>query len=371
MSDKDLLEQLKEILAKAVGDPPAPPAEKGDASADEEKTDPYAPFEMAKQAAERHRTTVKWIVGAYAAIWTVLVGTAPFAGLGDLDTRELCIAGGGLLVAGVGALAGIFAASRVLEPEDSSLGELAQPPGTRPGYLARLIEGSGQKAARDKRDALFTSDKAYFGPGAQGSTTDDLANDLIGRIQDAEAKLWTAQDEAADAGPGDRASKERTVEAAKLRYERLCGRRNLTLAVAAIYELRGKYWASRRLLMIGAALVLIGTLGYLSQVVAESDDKDDETAKTSAEPAPAVVTPAQVRLKPETWRRLNTPSGGARCFTANAQDGKTVADAYVLGDAPPNGPWTVVVLPNSDGSACRPVTVELKLPAGRVVPATP
>lgn len=376
MSADDPLDRIKHALASLFTEPETgdAPTKKAAEAADEEvKTDPYAPFEMARQAIDRYRTTVKWIVGAYVAIWTVLVGTAPFAGLGGLDTTGMLIAGGGLLVAGIGALSGIYAASRVLEPEDASLGELTHPgdeSSTRSRLsLRRLLEGDGETRARKRRDELFKAEGGYFGPDSGADrTTSERARDLIEKIQTAEQVYWTKRIAAAGAAEDQRAAKDRDAEVAELRYDQLQARRSLTLAVAAIYEVRGKYWTSRRLLINGAILVLAGTLMYLSQVVAE--EKDDEAAAASSPAPAAAVTPARIRLKPETWRPLNTISGAARCFAPNAEEGKVVTDGYVLGEVPATGPWTVVALPTATGDArCRPVTLDVKLPAGRVLPA--
>lgn len=327
-------------------------------------------LDMVKAAVERYRTTVTWIVTSYAAVLVVLIGTAPFAGLGDLSGLELFVAAVGLLVAGLGAITGIYAASRVLEPEDASLGELSLGKAkTKPGksrlfarvrwFLRDEVEAVNEQAMW----GLFAEEsKAYFGTST--STPNDAVRELIKAIDMASDKLRDARVELAQADDASRPEKERAVAAAKVCYDDSVARRERTLAVAVSHQVRGKYLSSRRTLLVGGTLVLLGTLGYLSQVAANADD--EPTAATAS--APEALAPVEVRLQPDTGTGLEVTAGGRGCLGGRmATDQKLIGPGFVRGQASAKGPWDVAMLPPAGAAeACRPVTFSLKDPDGRI-----
>jgi hypothetical protein len=301
-------------------------------------------------------------------VWTVLAGTAPFAGLGDLEPLERWLAGLGLLVAGAGATLGIYAASRVLEPEDASLGELKlRQPETRPSNWLKiaywwLVRGGEHRTNADMWDLFKAESDAYFGSAKQGP---EAVGDFIKQLQSEADTLQSKRVEAAKAEGDAKKAADREVEAARIAYDASLARRERTLAVAVTYQVRGKYVASRRMLVLAGLLVLLGTLLYLFQVAA----KDDEEEPAAAAAKPASFTSVRVRLQPDTWTGLEVTAGGEGCVgDSTSRDEKLELAGYVRGDAQKTGPWQVL-LPAGSGTTCRPVEFSLKQPDGRVIPS--
>lgn len=76
----------------------------------------------ARDAAERYRNAMRWLVGAIAAIGVLLFGSTAFV---EGDPLSIWPGGAGLLLASIGLVLILTAATLVFEPEDASLGELA------------------------------------------------------------------------------------------------------------------------------------------------------------------------------------------------------------------------------------------------------
>jgi hypothetical protein len=371
-----LLDALKDLIEAKSG-----PTTGGTKDATQEKEDvgaevanPLGLFEMVKDAIARFRSTVTWIVGAFAAVWVVLAGTAPFAGLGDLSALEKFLAALGLLLAGLGAVLGIYAASRVLEPEDASLGELklrkaaSKPTGFHPVKWPRWeLAEKVENEANSTMWQLFNAESdAYFGTD---ENDDKAVSALIERLE-SDAKRLREKREAAATTTDDAARKEADgeVAAAQIAYDDSLARRERTLAVAVTYEVRGKYLSARRMLLLGALCVLLGTLLYLLQVAAK-DSEAVPTAATTAAAEPQSLTPVRVRLQPETWVGLDVTAGQVGCVGGSTKpDQKLETPGYLRANAAPKGPWEVL-LPAGNAPACRPVEFTLEQPDGRVVAA--
>lgn len=102
--------------------------EEEDAEAAKDATKPAPPVggmqEQIKAGIEGFRSTARWIIAAFGAVFVALVGSTPFTGFTDLQDGPKIQAIIGLAMGAGGALLGIWAASRVFEPEDQSLAEL-------------------------------------------------------------------------------------------------------------------------------------------------------------------------------------------------------------------------------------------------------
>ena len=383
-TDKTLLQILDKVTGSGDGESDGKGAgtTKTDGSA---VVNPLGLLEMVKAALDRYRSTVTWIVTAYAAVWAVLVGTAPFAGLGDLSFLEQLVAGLGLFLAGLGAILGIYAASRVLEPEDASLGELTRregPSQTQTTGFNPVAWGRSQLAERVEREAtatmwklFYAERKGYFGPDAPDDpvgTPEELGRKWVGQLitrLDVQSEIVRSCEvrAAGIVDPEQRKDADAQAAAARVDFDASLARRERTLAVAVTYQVRGKYLSSRRMLLLGALLVLVGTLFYLLQVSAETDD-DDSAVATAVTP-PQALTPVSIRLQPATWIELETTAGKRGCLGASNQRDRTLSIAgYARGTVDPKGPWEVIVPPS--GPTCRPIEFTLKLPDGRVVAAS-
>lgn len=372
-SRRTLRKLFKEIPATRKADR-ARDAEGDDKAADETKpagiANPLGLFDQVKDAVDRYRTTVTWIVTTYAAVWAALVGTVPFAGLGDLSDGTTRWAAAGLILAGIGASFGIYAASRVLEPEDASLGELTMraPHSTGPRlwrhpvqWIVWHLRGKVEARSDEQMWHLFDSESgSYFdSPEKKGPAA---AHELIERINRQRRCVRDHRNRCeAEADGEKRAAAARQAAAAQVLYDDALERRAATLAIAVTYQVRAKYLSSRRLLLIGAGLVLLGTVLYLTQVAADAD------AEQTSASAPESLTPVIVRLQPDTWASLEITAGGAACLgDVERRGAKLAVPGFVHGSASAAGPWNVL-LPPGDAAGCRAVEFELDHPDGRVV----
>lgn len=293
----------------------------------------------ARGAAERYRNAMRWLVGAVAAIGIALFGSAAFITGDPLGSGE---ARWGLALASVGLVGILMAATLVFEPEDASLGELAEDIGRARRKLKRV--GWGGWGEWYRKTKLFLSPRlaatwrlanilegeegsAHLGPGR---TT---VRKLIESIGEAEAERAVPAKNLADLRAQLAANvSAREVVAAELKavldarsamdkdaavpppavdtaiaalldgattlrdeatghYGQLAAKqtelagqdhqlgtdllhRDLVLSESAVAQLRGTFRLSRRLLLIGALLTLVGAIFYISGVKGTDEPVD-------------------------------------------------------------------------------------------------
>jgi hypothetical protein len=124
---KKAFESIAGVLSAAVD---SKEEDKKEADKKEDVAQQVAPPEVktgfdsgAQAAVERLRKTSHWILGAFVAVGVLVFGSLPFTDVSGVGAHRGLIFFG-LLLAGVGISAAIWAVSRVDEPEDASLGEL-------------------------------------------------------------------------------------------------------------------------------------------------------------------------------------------------------------------------------------------------------
>jgi hypothetical protein len=76
-------------------------------------------------AVDRYRQTMRWMLGAFGAVALVVFGSIPFTDLNKATQSQQWWIRAGLTLVGIGLVLVIYAATRVLEPEDASLSELS------------------------------------------------------------------------------------------------------------------------------------------------------------------------------------------------------------------------------------------------------
>jgi hypothetical protein len=138
--------------------------------------------DIAARARKNYDGLIRWILGVFAAIGLIIFGSVPFADLENVDMRDG--AGLGLVIAGVGLIIVVYAATSGFELQDASLGELKNtlggPPKPEPapatGKPARPADSARERALQadagqpdrktDKEgDAAKGSDKEQYSKG--------------------------------------------------------------------------------------------------------------------------------------------------------------------------------------------------------------
>lgn len=162
----EITEQIRKIV-----DSPAEAAEEASSAPTGGGSDAAAITELAtsvRRAAEGYKKTMRWLVSAVAFVGVVLFGSGPFLlddALADPLSRSNIAALIGLACVAIGIVFVVVSATRVYEPEDASLGELAD--------SFRELEGNGiigpRKDALERLKRILTGDEAsaHLGPHCQ------------------------------------------------------------------------------------------------------------------------------------------------------------------------------------------------------------
>lgn len=160
---KSALDVVKEALASlsAAGDADSPSEQK-----QESAPPPPEAADAAQRARKNYDSLIRWILGFFTALGLLIFGSVPFADLENVGMWDG--AGQGLIIAGLGLIVVVLAATTGLELQDASLGELKDsleyPPENRDGSVPRAETGTGQTptaaAAAQSANARADQDKA-------------------------------------------------------------------------------------------------------------------------------------------------------------------------------------------------------------------
>jgi hypothetical protein len=128
---KDVRAKLEKLLAAWPGldsqQAPDSDTSQNSQSAGAASTSPAAmaaqPLGMITAARQKYDGIVRWILGLFAAVGTLIFGSLPFTDLNGIKWWPW--AGLGLILAGAGLVIVIWATTKALEPQDATLGELA------------------------------------------------------------------------------------------------------------------------------------------------------------------------------------------------------------------------------------------------------
>lgn len=204
------IEKLGEIIGLLAPKPQTQKVEPDNDVVDElygaiSRADITEAAKQGKEAAERYRNSMRWLVAAVAAIGTTLFGSAGITEIDLIDRWRWAALG----VASLGLVLVLWAAVVMFEPEDASLGELAAgfdqiDRNKRPRWwsprkqalwdLWKIVEGSGgtthlgHPTVRDLLASIETqriARQAAPEPPSTASETKDVCDRLLETIQDA------------------------------------------------------------------------------------------------------------------------------------------------------------------------------------------
>lgn len=271
------------------------------------------------------RDTIKYVVAGFAAVGTLLVGTAPLSGIGKVSGGGWWPALIGAALAIGGVIFAVWQASDVLLPSVSTLDEVRGAPLNT--EIARL------------RDSVLGGDEGLF--RRWGGTVDafraqrELEYNTLGEI-----------DKYTPAAGDDPAVLEQARKDVVARIEQLNSAANVALA-GAEYAATRDLARDRRKGIAKAAICVAFGVGLFTWAVNRPDTSPAEVKPTAAEPAVLSLT-ASGR---ETFADLL----GQSCTGP-------IPALVLAGD--PAGPWDVVT---TGAGGCRPAHLSLASDKGEPI----
>jgi hypothetical protein len=269
-----------------------------------------------RTSATQVRDTIKYIVAGFAAVGTILVGTAPLAGIGKVHGGWWLPALIGAVLALGGVIFAVWKASDVLLPSVSTLDEVKS--ASTDSEMARI------------RDEVLGGNEGLF--RRWGGTVDAF------RAQRELEYATLAEIDSYSPQQGEQAALDQARKDVIARIEQLNGAANVALAGAEYATARDLARDRRAAIAVAAASVAVG-VGLFTWAVNRPDS-------TSTEVEPAVAQPAMVTLTAagrETFASLLGPSCAG-----------PVQSLVLSGGS--DGPWDVVT--TGDGG-CRPAHLNL------------
>ncbi|MEM9516080.1 MAG: hypothetical protein AAGA42_14605 [Actinomycetota bacterium] len=385
---KDMIDLLEKLKAVAAGGEPVPAADLATAPWSE-VTGPVGAADVSNSysgavaAVERFRTTMRWLVGVVGVIALVLFGSTAFTTDIDLGSWRVWA---GLGLAGAGLVSVFYSVTRVMEPEDASLGELladirtladsyppvndrkrsvaayleilrversAEPAEFVGGLITNIVEGAQSRVgpatelaerraklteleaeltAVDARRAALTaalvavvSNKDVPDVDKENARTAalPLIETAANRSSELAAHIADLRNDVAE-----RASALQTIDV-PLRTRLLD--RELIINEYGVVQIRGTFRSSRFWLLTGAILTLLGTILYLSDIKGD-DDSESKSSGSGIE----LLLPATLEL-----------SANDDAFVAVSAECKGVELGVLLGSLEVPGPrdaYDVVVV---------------------------
>lgn len=269
-----MLASLLSALSAMVGGADSTPA----ATAPAPPADAAAPW---RERIAQIQSTAKWLIGAFAAVATVLVAGSQTSDLHGLAGRDLGLAITGVALGTLGVLIAIGKLSAVIAPRPvMSTGRLAALEADSSSSFAKLIDESPELLQN------------------QATSVAVLHGDLVKARQD----RYDA-DQSLQAAPGDKQALK-AYAAADQRVQELRTVAGQLRPLGAYCEARDVFTRARRWSFGGAALV-VGGVALFAYAAAPDDDA----------PGPALPpTPSRATLELTTAGRAQLAEAlGARC----------------------------------------------------------
>lgn len=292
-----------------------------------------AVVEQWRKATTSVRDTVKWIVAGFAAVGTILVGTAPLSGLGTVTEPihwVLVSVGGAVAVGGV--ILAVWKASDVLFPEVTT--------------LSAITEAAADSALGRYRDQYLGGPDGVLAPW-----NGDIATLRASReLEVATLNSIRSQNANSNASPETRAVLT-TAEAAVLeRIDQIDDITKVALVGADFTRVRDLARSRRWWLAACAVAVAVGTAAFLFG----TGQADEDTNGTGD---PELGRVGQVTLN-ASGQEKHGPTLGASCVTAPI-------DAIILNGDTEHG-WTVV---STGKGSCTPAAFTISADQGAVTAA--
>ncbi|MFB7763373.1 hypothetical protein ACWD33_22335 [Streptomyces xiamenensis] len=187
------------------------------------------------------RAVARWTIMANAAVGGLLLAGFPLAAIGKIHgARDIALAGGGLTVALLGVFWAIWSTGEVLTPRFTTLRSLREP------------------ALADLRTEIDAAPELFFGPF--GTTVEELG--VACRLHTTVAVNLTAclaQERDEDL----RTEWGRALAAARVNIAHATARRRALVELAHAWQVRGALRRARLQTMLGALLVVTGTVLFL------------------------------------------------------------------------------------------------------------
>jgi hypothetical protein len=199
--------------------------------------------------ADRIRQTAKWVIAAFAAVGGALAAGVPLSSVGAVSVPRAIGAGLAVLIALAGILLAVTSVSRTLDPNEATLAHVK----TSSALAKRLVEDASFYGGFERdREKLIARYLAAFD-----------------RLREAEMKRWDALRK--DAQDPTVTEAEAKAKAARLdaivatrREERDALERVVQFwrSVVIYEETKGDYARARWPIALGAALALLGLVGF-------------------------------------------------------------------------------------------------------------
>ncbi|MFI9463049.1 hypothetical protein [Streptomyces xiamenensis] len=187
------------------------------------------------------RAVARWTIMANAAVGGLLLAGFPLAAIGKIHSpRDIALAGGGLTVALLGVFWAIWSTSEVLTPRFTTLNSLREP------------------ALADLRAEIDAAPELFFGPF--GTTVQELGRAC--RLHTTVAVNLTAR-LAREHDEDLRNEWGLALAAARVNAAHATARRRALVELAHAWQVRGALRRARLHTMLGALLVVTGTVLFL------------------------------------------------------------------------------------------------------------
>lgn len=208
---------------------------------------PSAPASAAQTAVTDMRATARWIIAAFAAVGSVMLGGLPLAAIGKVrGGADLALATGGLALAVVGVAWAIWHTAEALTPRLTTLRVLTDPTPRE------------ARALRELTAETLATPRSFYGPfGTTPSALDEacrLHTTVASRLEEL---LVHETDERRRAEAAHQLTTARTNAAQALR------RRRDLLELAHAWQVRGALRRARVHTMAGAGAVVAGAVVFL------------------------------------------------------------------------------------------------------------
>ncbi len=279
------------------------PQEKKNDTADDAPPPPddSAPSPAWTKAAERYRTTARWIVTSFAAVFVAALGASPFLVLDDIDSGvEVAWSIWGLTLAAGGTLAVVWAASDMSTPSTAAAGELVDVEGNKVSPSAEAARAQ-INATRGAIAAVAPKPASRCRPARPPARWQQPpnTNSHFTYILELEQELFGIDEEIVDELDG--AARKDRLDA--LRQKRSIVETVLDDAIAMVHgwqgrlihdDVRDRFRSIRPVLFVGAVFTAVGLVVFAASAHFTSDNGDDDETDETAVPAQVLLRSDEV-----------------------------------------------------------------------------